>query len=169
MCDKPWIYRQHPQLREACAAALNRGEPVKLKSSLYGHLYAEMSLNFEVCRDTGTRGPYRCTSTGYALGVSDKDVRELFSFHWHPAGRSPVTKPHFHVGHAYIAQDSRLHVPTPRISVEEFVLLLVDSLNVEITDESGAWRELLAASQQLHEAHRTWSEYRESPTLHIGP
>ena len=117
--------------------------------------------------EPGIRGPYRCQSIAYALGVHEETEggteRELVSYHWHPNTRSPFTQPHFHVGKTRVEQDQRLHVPTPRFTVEDFVEMLIDSFGVAATVDEETWRALLAESREIHERYRSWGEYGEAP------
>jgi hypothetical protein len=86
----------------------------------------------------------------------DYDERELFVYHWHPTGSSPVRFPHLHVaGAAPIplaapagdAPPRRLaidkaHFPTDRVSFEEVVGLLIRDFDIEPHRED--WERILS-------------------------
>jgi hypothetical protein len=155
-------YRDHPPIGKLQAATLNNSEPYRLASDLHGHLFIEMTLQYYVIEDEGQMGPYRCTSAGYALGLADDQHKEMVSYHWHPNSESPEIKPHFHVGEGYMRQQGRLHVPAPRVTVEQFIETLVDSFGVQPASDD--WREMLAYTRGVHEEWRTWGEHGETPT-----
>src|SRR5439155_26701334 len=95
--------------------------------------------------------------------LADGNAASLFAFHWHPFSDSPETGPHFHMGERRTPQAERLHVPTKRITVEEFIALAIGSFGAHPVVEDAIWRPTLVESQRLHEEHRTWSDYGEFP------
>lgn len=82
--------------------------------------------------------------TMYMHSVSDLAGRELFAYHWHPAGVSDVREPHFHAsatpplfvpdrsrsGVAAELKFSRFHFPTHRIELAELVRFLIVEVGV---------------------------------------
>jgi hypothetical protein len=87
---------------------------------------------------------YEAIVTMYLYAVNDLDGRELFTFHWHPVGVSPVRGPHLHVSAARpvalstrpgssVAAElilNRIHFPTHRIELAELVRFLIIELGV---------------------------------------
>jgi hypothetical protein len=100
-------------------------------------------------------GPFKVSSSRYMYELLDRDERELFVYHWHPEGVSPIQTPHLHFSGAaplplplspsdqqprQIAVD-RAHFPTGRIAVESFIELLIQDFQVE--PRRTDWREIL--------------------------
>ena len=135
-----------------------------LRSRIWAGAKLEVTVQFRVVEAEGHLGPYKCTSAGYVYSLSDADGAELVSYHWHPLSdpRSDV-RPHFHVGERFLRQDARLHVPTPRVSIEEFIRTAIATFGVEATVDEDIWTELLHESQQRHEEYRTWHDRRDAP------
>jgi hypothetical protein len=161
----PLVYRSHPPLGAAQTAKLGAGEPAMVTSSVYGSLALTVNLIFVVLEEDGPRGPFRCSSRSYVMGLKEPDGAEVISYHWHPESVSPETGPHFHIGERRVRQVVRLHVPTPRVSVEEFVRTAIQSFGVEPTVDEDVWRPLLDESQHVHETWRSWHDRRDAPNF----
>ncbi|HWZ01951.1 MAG TPA: hypothetical protein VNX17_12750 [Edaphobacter sp.] len=74
-----------------------------------------------------------CTRS-YWYEIDDDQGREILAFHWHPNGSSSEDKPHLHISDG-AARNLRseirdMHFPTPRISFEEFALMLIEDFGV---------------------------------------
>jgi hypothetical protein len=81
----------------------------------------------------------------------------VFSYQWHPGGRSPVTWPHLHLGAGAEVGRTELasaHLPTGRVSIEEVLRLAITELGVEPLRDD--WREVLERTQAAYETWRTW-------------
>ena len=76
---------------------------------------------------------------------------------------SPEKWPHFHVGEGVLAQHARLHIPTPRVTVEEFIEIAIDSFGAGTVVEEDVWRPLLHESRQRHEKYRSWANRDDAP------
>jgi hypothetical protein len=160
------VFSKNPGLGQITSATVEGGSPVRVASSHYDFLHLELTLNFKVIEDEDDRGPYRCTSLGYVLSLSDAKQAELVSFHWHPFSEvASDVGTHVHLGEAYVAQKNRLHIPTPRISVEEFLRLAIDSFGAHALVPEEVWRSALNDSQAVHEEHRTWHGRHDMPDV----
>jgi hypothetical protein len=158
----------HPPLDTIQTATLNAGEGLKVRAEgpYDPCLTVSIELNFKAihCPDDIERGPYRCRQTSYILALEDSDARELVAFHWHPLQKvSPEVKPHMHVGEARVPQLNRLHVPTPRTSVEDFLILAIESFGVVPMVDEATWRPVLMGSKGIYEQYRSWSERDAAP------
>lgn len=166
-CEGVLVYRDHPPLDAVQTATLERGEGMRVAATgPYSHLRLLVVLEFKVirCEEDEVRGPYRCTSVGYIFELQDASNTEIVSYHWHPTHRaSPVTKPHAHVGDKYVEQMARLHIPTPRVTVEEFVEVCIDQFGAATRMEEDAWRERLGESLDRHRQYREWGTHAEAP------
>lgn len=95
-------------------------------------------------REARASHQHRAMVTRYMYAVKDLDSRELFAYHWHPAGLSLVHEPHMHVSAARpvalqarpgSTQEaamvlSRIHFPTHSIQLSEFIRFLIAELGV---------------------------------------
>ena len=147
---------------EPHVVTLGRGRPVRLRGD--GRVSLSLIHAYRIIEDPGPRGPYRCSTASYYYGLDDEDGREVFVFQWHPAGRSPVTWPHLHLGAG--AEVGRLdvanaHLPTGRVALEEVLRLAIDELGVEPLRSN--WREVLDETQGAYEAGRTWPSSSAPP------
>jgi hypothetical protein len=74
----------------------------------------------------------------------DRDDRELFAYHWHPKGLSPVVHPHLHLTRvspfllpAHGSHKSlelpidKAHFPTGHVTLQQVSRLLIEDLGVE--------------------------------------
>lgn len=66
--------------------------------------------------------------TDYYYTLTDDVGRELFAYHWHPAGRSRVTWPHLHLGPALgelATAATQAHFPTGPVAIEDVLRLAI--------------------------------------------
>ena len=112
--------------------------------------------------DVPLRGLYKVQTVAYAytlyvLAKRDDREREIFSYHWHPHGQSPITYPHIHLAQgAEVGRDDvrEAHFPTGRISLEEVLRLVIQEFNVRPFRED--WEAIINSSQAAFEKWRTW-------------
>ena len=164
--DAVLVTRSHPPLGAIQVVTLNSSAPWKVESDHpnYESLHLELTLNFVVVEAVGELGPYKTSSRGYIMSLGDASKRELVSFHWHPlADVTSEHRPHFHVGEAFVPTAARMHVPTPRISVEEFITLAIDSFGAHPVVDEDIWRPLLADGRETYERYRQWGTHGDTP------
>jgi hypothetical protein len=80
--------------------------------------------------DRGTRA----NTTGYSYGLYAKPNNEepIVEFHWHPESTPKLKWPHMHViANSKHGELDRVHFPTARICIEDFIRLLVRDFGVE--------------------------------------
>lgn len=109
-------------------------------------------------------GIYAVRSTYYAYEILDLDEAEILTYHWHPGGVSPVSRPHLHlsakiepipaasVGQLpFEVRLSELHITTGRVLLEDVVRMLITEFNVSPLRDN--WDETLVenASWMLDE------------------
>ena len=110
------------------------------------YLQLDVSVEYAVVASPGqsNRPRFRAEIVRYFYGVQDLSGRELFAYHWHPSGMSPVLTPHLHVSSASPItlpprkSDSdptelllnRLHFPTHRIDLTELARFLITEVGV---------------------------------------
>ena len=67
----------------------------------------------------------------YAYEVQLGDGRMLLAYHWHPAGLSPVTTPHLHLGGTLAGIDlSKAHLPTGHVALQDVLRFAIVDLGV---------------------------------------
>ena len=104
-------------------------------------------------------GAWRTHTSLYDFSLYEHPIEGDFSlaYHFHPSpdGRGH-TEPHLHVG----AQPSwgrglkKKHLPTGRISAEDFVRLLIEEL--DIGRQRSDWAKVLSRGEQRFAERRTW-------------
>jgi len=102
--------------------------------------------------------PYRVRTAYYAYGLEDLEGDEIFAYHWHPYGISPVGYPHLHLKHgARIGRPEliRGHLPTGRVSLEDVLTLVIEQFDVKPLRSD--WREVLEESADMFRKNRTWA------------
>jgi len=113
---------------------------------------------YEIIRTDTDRGPWKVRTAGYMYTVQSEAGDEVFSYHWHPQGESPVTYPHLHMGHVKLDPDGMLlqkaHLPGGRVSVESIVRLLIQDFGVIPLRED--WESVLDSGEETFTRWRTW-------------
>lgn len=106
-----------------------------------GPLSIDVAEEYEVRQD---RDGWRVEILGYLYAIG-YEGRELVAYHWHPRGKSSVTRPHMHVGVNVQVGDrwlGKVHLPTGAVGLEQVVALAIVELGVEPLRED--WERLIA-------------------------
>lgn len=92
-------------------------------------------------------GHWRVAHGGYQYTLESSAAYEVLAYHWHPAGLSPITEPHFHLGPDSAAIDllTSAHLPTGHISLADVVRLLIRDLGVP--PRRADWQQVLATAE----------------------
>jgi hypothetical protein len=116
-----------------------------------------LEQHYEIVETEGDRGPWKCSIKGYQYTLDDPGGHEIVAYHWHPDGISDHVRPHVHIGMGARVDYPQLitaHLPTNRISVEDFLLLSIRDLGVEPLREE--WESMLEESRGGFEDWQTW-------------
>jgi len=136
---------------------LNDGSsPVRLSGGLSFHA----GMRFEI-QDRGQsegRERYRVSTREYIYSVT-KRSRKIWEAHWHPlALNSPIDIPHYHIGGTVLTEDgvylARAHIPSPRVSIEQFVRFMIEQIGV--APHRDDWSEQLERTESLFREHSSW-------------
>ena len=105
------------------------------------------------------RKRYRITTREYIYEVTGPKSQPIVSAHWHPLARdSRFLDPHWHIGGVTLARNrvylDRAHIPSPRVSIEEFIRLLIEELDVAPRQED--WDRRLRPIHKAFAEHKTW-------------
>ncbi|MCC6179346.1 MAG: hypothetical protein IT305_28905 [Chloroflexi bacterium] len=106
--------------------------------------------------DDTERGPYDVSIAGYEYALDDHEGHEVIAYHWHPEGLGPIKMPHLHLGHgARIGRSDLIgaHMPTGRVSFEEFIWLILDQFHVRHARDD--WQAVLEETHRNYERWRT--------------
>lgn len=127
-------------------------DEVLFKVSSQPTVYAEISMKFMIIevpkRDRPRLGHYKVSTRWYRYNVLTHRKHEILSYQWHPG--SGIDFPHLHIDAL-----ERCHLPTGRISIEQFVRLLVDDFDVK-PRKGCNWQAVLSEAEERFRSYRTW-------------
>ena len=118
-------------------------DPTPLPST--PNLTVQLVQEFQHHREAGT-GSIQPRQDSYLYALSERDGREIFAFHYHPRGTSPIRYPHLHAG----TDDPRLdhgnkHLPTGLVALEQVIHCLITEFGIPPLRPD--WADILAAAQ----------------------
>lgn len=103
-------------------------------------------------------GPYRVTTRAYEYSLQRATGEAVLDYHWHPLGGSHEHLPHLHVGSTQLRRDGVLgnkhHLLTGRVTLESVIRT---AIGLGVTPLHDDWSERLAATEEPHLRHRSWS------------
>jgi hypothetical protein len=117
---------------------LSDGDAMRLRAE--PRLTIEVAEQYEVRQDAAG-WLVKILGYRYAIGYEGS---ELVSYHWHPGGNSPITRPHMHVGANIQVSDrwlGKVHLPTGTVGLEQVVALAIVELDVEPLRDD--WKRLI--------------------------
>jgi hypothetical protein len=88
----------------------------------------------------------------YVYSLDDDAGNVIVAYHWHPD--IGPRYPHLHVRATARRDVMKAHFPTARISLEEFVRLLIEDFDVR--PRRSHWKKILVQTQATFERYRTW-------------
>lgn len=110
------------------------------------YLLLEVSVEYSVIQivDVPVQQRFQAVVTMYMYAVNDLTGRELFAYHFHPSGLSPIKTPHLHWSAAtpialplrpgssavFELDMSRAHFPTHHLELPELIRLLIRDFGV---------------------------------------
>jgi hypothetical protein len=86
----------------------------------------------------------------YRLLIGPGEHSEVLAYHWHPQ------EPGVHYPHVHIAQAHKIHFPTSRVCLEDFVYLLMRDYNIKPKLSHAACNEILQRNKRAFEKMATW-------------
>ena len=141
------------------ALTVNGGEPVRLaRVNRRADIAMRIAQQYRIVQAEGDRGPLKVQTVAYMYTLEDADGREVFGYHWHPESRSPASFPHLHLEAGAMigrAELERAHFPTGRVSVEEFLRLVIETFDVKTRRRD--WRVVLQQTRAAFSKWRTWA------------
>jgi hypothetical protein len=108
---------------------------------------------FSVVSDPSDEGTFKAKTREYSYRLTTgmrSGQRETVAYHWHP-NEFEVRYPHLHVGKV-----PRVHFPTSRVCLEDFILMLIRYYGVEPTMKPQQWKRILEKNKLAFEKWATW-------------
>ena len=127
---------------------LGTGDPVELRSDTE-KIAITMLMNYRVIPADGELGKWKVQTVGYYYNLLVNDEERL-AYHFHPT-TPRIWFPHIHIREP---RTRKLHLPSGRISMEEFIRLLITEYGVKPTRD---WESALIDTQKRFEKYRTWA------------
>ena len=136
----------------------DQDRPVPLKISGGSRIALDLTMRYEIVRKDTDQGLWAVSTRAYYYTVETEDGAQVFAYHWHPRGKSSVTFPHLHLGHARLHHDGvfsrKAHMPTGRISLESVIRLCIREYGIQPLRDD--WEQVLANSEDLFTMWRSW-------------
>jgi hypothetical protein len=104
--------------------------------------------------DPKTPGEFKVSTREYSYRLmhrSDVAAREILSYHWHP-NDSELRDPHLH-----IRSIARVHFPTSRVCLEDFVSMLIKYYGVRAKMRRSDWTAIVEKNKKAFERMATWT------------
>jgi hypothetical protein len=131
--------------------------PVKLQRKKGETLYLSITQTYLIIH---TADGYKAQTTDYIYAVQGKHNDEfipIFEFHWHPESTPKLKWPHMHINaNTYDGDTSRVHFPTARICIEDFIKFLIRDFGIKPRLPYAVWREILIRNKAAFMAHASW-------------
>jgi hypothetical protein len=103
--------------------------------------------------DARQPGEFKVSTREYSyrlLQRSAVDSKEILAYHWHP-NDSELRDPHLH-----IRSVARVHFPTSRVCLEDFVCMLIKYYGVRPTMKKSEWTAIIDKNKRAFETLATW-------------
>jgi hypothetical protein len=127
--------------------------PARVTTQNGGNRFISIAQVFSVTDDLREPGRFKVTTKEYSYVFSDSqasDAHGIVAYHWHPNDFA-VHCPHLHVREA-----RKVHFPTSRVCLEDFVALLIDYYQVVPTVSMSQWKRILKKNKAAFDKYATW-------------
>ena len=117
----------------------------------------QVSQQYRLIESPDPREPWRVKTVAYHYTLGETEGHEILSYQWHPNVPGSVSFPRLHLQHgARLGRPEfeRAHLPTGRVTLEDFVQLLIGDFSVPPTRED--WEQALEESSREFETDRSW-------------
>jgi hypothetical protein len=106
----------------------------------------ECFCDIQIIETATNRGIYDVVTTRYSYNLLDQAHRELFAYHYHPAGEGWCTYPHLHVGTARGIIDNKAHLATGWVPLPAVIRMLIEDPSIPVAALRPDWARVLGAS-----------------------
>ena len=124
------------------ALTMYENRPVRLGGA--SRLWFQLRQYYQIVESESPSASWTVTETGYRYAVIDDEGRDVFEYHWHPVGQSPIIAPHLHIGHGAMAARPEIgdvHLPTGQVSISDILRMLIRDFSV--TPRREDWESVL--------------------------
>jgi hypothetical protein len=128
--------------------------PTELTTRSGGRLFLSLTQVFSAGPDPNQDGEFKVSTREYSyrlLHRVDVASREILAYHWHPHD-SELRDPHLH-----IRSVPRVHFPTSRVCIEDFVWMMIKYYGVRPKMKHSEWTAILAKNKKAFEQMATWN------------
>jgi hypothetical protein len=125
--------------------------PVKMSKRSGGNLFLIATQSLRPVKKSD--GHFKVTTQEYSYRlVAESSIAsaDVVSYHWHPHD-SDLRTPHLH-----ITEVPRVHFPTSRVALEDFVMMLMRYYDIRPRLNYSEWNEILEKNKAAFEKHATW-------------
>jgi hypothetical protein len=125
--------------------------PLKLNKRSGGHLFLIATQTLGTVKDSDNGFKAKTREYSYRL-VSEENIAapDIVAYHWHP-NDSDLRSPHLH-----ITEIPRVHFPTSRVCLEDFIEMLARYYDVRPRLMHSEWTGILDKNKAAFEKHATW-------------
>ncbi len=125
--------------------------PARVSKRSGGHLFVIATQTLGIARNADETYKVKTREYSYRL-VMEENVAatDVVAYHWHPH-ESELRSPHLH-----IADVPRIHFPTSRVCLEDFVMMLMRYYDVRPRLTTSLWTEILERNKAAFEKSATW-------------
>jgi hypothetical protein len=127
--------------------------PAELATRSGAKLFLSLTQVLGSGPDPKQPGEFKVSTREYSYRLmqrSDVASREILAYHWHP-NDSELRDPHLH-----IRSIARVHFPTSRVCLEDFVGMLIKYYGVRPTMKKSEWTAILEKNKRAFEQMATW-------------
>lgn|GEM_PF-3551912 len=127
--------------------------PVELKTNDGSQLFIIVTQVFVVNPIQDQTHQFKVSTREYSYRLVDQqnvNANDIVSYHWHPHD-SDLRDPHLHIG-----QIPRIHFPTSRVCLEDFVLMLIKYYEVKPRKRHSEYKSILNKNKSAFEKMATW-------------
>jgi hypothetical protein len=118
-----------------------------------GRLFLSFTQVLGAGPDPKRPGDFKVSTREYSYRLmqrSDVASKEILSYHWHP-NDSELRDPHLH-----IRAVARVHFPTSRVCLEDFIRMLIKYYGVVPELKRSEWTAIIEKNKKAFEQMATW-------------
>jgi hypothetical protein len=127
--------------------------PTELATKSGAKLFFSFTQVLGAGPDARQPGEFKVSTREYSYRLmqrSDVASREILAYRWHP-NDSELRDPHLH-----IRSIARVHFPTSRVCVEDFVCMLIKYYGVRSMMKKSEWMAIIDKNKMAFERMATW-------------
>jgi hypothetical protein len=125
--------------------------PARMSKRSGGHLFIIATQTLGISQNADNT--YKVTTREYSYRlVAQEDIasEDIVAYHWHPH-ESDLRSPHLH-----LTEIPRIHFPTSRVCIEDFVMMLARYYDVRPRLPHTEWTGILEKNKAAFEKSATW-------------